>query len=141
MNTDRCVLLVTLMLTFFLGSVFPSFGQTNLATNTVKCTILQYSGMQNPHWSFTSTNDLKTLRSMLMKLPEAQTPQWPSLDYRGLMLTADEKKTGFPQMVVVFNGVIQLTEHGQKRFFQDTKGLENFLKDEARKRGLGDYLQ
>jgi len=91
--------------------------------------------MQNPGWIVSDPADLARLREFLKGLPTAQPVDEPQ--FGGFLLTGDEAKCRFPARVRVFDGIIKATTaDGTTRFFQDKKGLEAFLVQETKTRGL-----
>ena len=126
--------LITFILFFIVCE--PVFAQNSPRINV---RIVKFSGRPNPGWFFDNPSDLAKLRKFLKGLPKVSQVEESLAG--GFLLRADEAKCRFPAWVRVYKGIIQVrTADGKIQYFQDTKGLDQYLRDEATKRGLGKFL-
>jgi len=109
-------------------------------SSLARVSILNSSGLANPGWAIASEVDLAEIEARLVGLPSAPDPNWPStLGFNGFGVYR-ESDPDFPQAVRVWDGVIEVSEGTARSYFQDTSGLETYLRDAAIAMGLGDEL-
>jgi hypothetical protein len=88
------------------------------------------SGVPNPSLVVTNLNDIAQLQQFINGLPNAAPIEEPP--FGGFTLLSNEAISGFPQNVVVFNGVVKVNKaDGTIEFFQDRRGLKGFLVNKA----------
>jgi hypothetical protein len=110
---------------------------TNLV---ITASILVHSGEPDPSWVFTNTVEIAKLKEFITGLPTSAPPKWPILGYRGFMLTAKDKTSGFA-LVRVFRAVVEVRSEDGDAYYRDQKNLESFLVEQAKRRGFGKWLK
>jgi len=113
---------------------FSIFLMTNLASPQaqpkVDVSVQVRSGVPNPGWVINNPNDIAQLQALINGLPSAAPVQQPP--FGAFRLDSNESISGFPQTVLVFNGVMEISKaDGTTQFFQDAKGLSAFLVSKA----------
>jgi hypothetical protein len=106
----------------------------------VSVTLSIYSGRPDPVFELVMPEDLALVSKALTDLPEIPAPaakkEPPGLGYRGILLNP-RGIPSLPLWVSVFEGTIQQGEDPRRvAHKKDAKGLEPWLKDEAKKRGF-----
>ena len=105
----------------------------------VQVTVALYSGRPDPSYELVRPEDWEKLRGLLKDLEAANRPEdkdAPGLGYKGFLLTP-RGLDGVPGWISVFKGTVQLGDSPRERVYKkDQKGLEDWLKAEAKKRGL-----
>ena len=112
-------------------------------TPSVRLSISVFSGRPNPGWAFDKTADLEKLGSLLADLPPTPPVEEPPFGRTPVFyLEASRMKPSFPAYVAVFDGVVRTTSrNGDVRFFSDAKGLPKWLREEAVRRGLSEFVR
>ena len=125
-------------------SSFPESREAQTTMNvsnstTVTVSIQTFSGMPNPNWTFSSPEDIATLRRLISDLPKTEPVEEPS--FGGFWLRANEAKLDFPHHVLVFHGIVKVwSGYADPQYFKDTKGLKTFLIEAAKARGFGKFV-
>lgn len=104
----------------------------------VQVTIAMSANRPDPTFELVRPEDWEKLRGLLKELPPAERPsdKEAPTGYRGFLLTP-RGLDGVPRWISVFKGTIQLGDSPRDRTYKkDEKGLEDWLRAEAKKRGL-----
>jgi hypothetical protein len=104
----------------------------------VHVTILLYKGRPDPSFELVRPEDWEKLRSLLAGLAAAEKPEEkpPLSGFRGFGLLPRDVP-GLPRSLNVFRGSVKRNDDPTKPSYEkDEKGLEEWLKDEAKKRGI-----
>lgn len=107
----------------------------------VQVTISLYSGRPDPSFELVRQEDWERLRALTKDLDAAERPsikEAPGLGYRGFLLTPRNLDgLGLAKWTSVYQGTIQLGDSPRERVYKkDQKGLEDWLKAEAKRRGF-----
>jgi hypothetical protein len=98
----------------------------------ISVTVSMFSGRPDPYFELLDDVDVEALREKLRDLPAAdRAVQPPGLGYRGLHLRV-RGYDRLPREVVVFGGTVTV----DGRVVRDARGLEAWLKEQARARGI-----
>src|SRR5215469_16501101 len=93
------------------------------------------SGRPNPSWEISDPSQIAQLQSLISGLPSAGKVQPPQ--FGAFLVLTNGTTPGTPQGIIVYNGVIEVRGSGQPtQFFQDNKGLTNFLASQAAQHGI-----
>jgi hypothetical protein len=104
----------------------------------VHVTVLIYLGKPDPSFDLVRPEDWEKLRSFLPGLTKLEQPQEkrPKAGYRGIGLLPRDVP-GLPRALNVFKGTIRLDDNpAEPTLEKDEKGLEAWLMEEAKKRGI-----
>ncbi len=104
----------------------------------ITATISMFSGRPDPTFELTAPEDVEKVKALVLDLPGTVRPQEgaPALGYRGILLNPREIP-GLPAWISVHKGTIQMGDSPDTFVYKkDAKGLEAWLKAEARKRGI-----
>lgn len=144
MQGDRSVLKTLVFVGLLLALPISSLATEDASRNVkespvVKVTWNIRSGLPSPEWSVTDPKAIEALRQLLSDLPPA-SPSAGWHEFGGFTLWAymNPEPIDFPKYVAVKNGIVKIMSwrNGDAEFFQDVKGLEDFLLAEARSRGF-----
>jgi hypothetical protein len=103
----------------------------------VQVTVAMSANRPDPTFELVRQEDWEKLRGFLKDLPDAERVQDAAAPtgYRGFLLTP-RGLDGVPRWLSVFKGTIQLGDSPRDRVYKkDARGLEEWLKAEAKKRG------
>jgi hypothetical protein len=105
------------------------------SSTTVRVRLLIFSGRPDPEWDVDDAiaRDLAAHVSKALGGAEAQPPRAPGLGYRGFQFALPSDGI---EDVVVSQGVVTVRRTGKVDHKRDDGGLEQFLLDQARRRGL-----
>ncbi len=111
------------------------FSQTNSGP-AISVSIWIFSGRPNPVISITDNAKIEEIKNMLTGLPKTEKPPlWSKLGYNGFVLSNNDIPD-FADKVRVFQGVIKIRNDSNISYFKDIKGLESWLKIEAKEQGI-----
>ena len=123
-----------------MAPLFSALSQRVPVHETVEVRMIVYSGEPDPRWTFTAPQEMDFLRKAFAGLEGVETPEWPSLGWRGFRLVSD-RVLGVPGSARVFRGVICIEEDGESRCYRDRHGLERWLVEQAKQRGFGRTIE
>jgi len=100
-----------------------------------------YSGRPNPTWTL-SEEESAELAAWLKDLPETDRPAPEGgLGYRGFVISSPGRPGPLPPHIRVGGGIVAIQEDGQLRPYRDTRQIERWLLEHARRRGYGALLE
>jgi hypothetical protein len=107
----------------------------------VQVTVALYSGRPDPSFELVRQEDWEKLRALTKDLEGAERPSEkdaPGLGYHGFLLTPRNLDgLGLAKWTSVYKGTLQLGDSPRERVYKkDQRGLEDWLKAEAKKRGF-----
>src|SRR5665213_3410041 len=133
--TQRWTMVVLLSVLLPLVAFVPTSALSAQDRPKVTVSLQIRSGVPNPKWVITSAKEITKVRDLMDGLPNAAPVQAPP--FGAFHLVPNSAVAGFPQNVLVFNGVIQVTGADETtQTFEDTKGLGHFLVTQTRKHGI-----
>jgi hypothetical protein len=112
------------------------------AGGSVQVRLLIYSGRPDPEWRV-EADGLETLSDRVRAAvgKERAYPIEPGgLGYRGFLLRHEETELDLPRHLVVFHGVIIERPGPAAKYWRDVAGAEDWLLQEAWRRGHGEIL-
>jgi hypothetical protein len=111
-----------------------------MATQPITVRLLVYSGRPDPEW----TLDMQAADDLARRVRDAASgqsihaPAEGGLGYRGFRITGGEA-LGMPREFGVFRGVLSALAGPRSQHWLDA-GLEQFLLEDARRRGFAEVL-
>lgn len=119
--------------------VAPQTGTDKLDAITVTVSIA--SGVPNPSWRIVDQKVISEIQSLI----RAGTPTDPpndsgGLGFAGFLLQANPSDTEFPELVRVFEGVVELVDDQAIEYRIAPARLEQLLIDEAKARGVEAFI-
>lgn len=104
--------------------------------------LLIFSGRPDPEWALDgdAVGDLMGRLRETLAGEESNPPPPSVLGYRGFLVRARSADRSLPTEFRVFRGVITAEDGRRGRHMRDAAGLEEFLLEDARRRGYGDVL-
>jgi hypothetical protein len=107
--------------------------------DSIEVNLVLYSGRPDPGWTITQPEAIAHIQQSLQQLPEAAPPQWPVLGWRGFLLKAGSSSL-LPGIVRVFQGTVCVTDDNGRHCYVDRDHLEDWLRADANRNGLGRFL-
>jgi hypothetical protein len=118
----------------FLGCAEASL-RVDLSNTAVELDV--FSGRPNPRWQLTAA-EASELEGRLRGLPETSQAAIPdNLGYRGFHI---EDEIGNDRITITSNGYVVVRRDNRNAFYRDTKGVEEWLLQQARSRGYSELL-
>jgi hypothetical protein len=111
-------------------------------SRSVPVRLLIFSGRPDPEWSVDgdALDALAERARAAVGKERAYPPQPGGLGYRGFLVRNDEAVPELPSEFLVFHGAIIERPGAAARYWRDAAGLEEWLLDDARRRGHGEIL-
>lgn len=91
-----------------------------------------FSGRPNPQWILTE-EETAQVEKLLLNLPDGTEPLAQGLGFKGFILKDDKRR------ITVGGGSVRAD--GSNHIYRDTKGLEAYLRNLAKKQGYGELIQ
>ena len=144
MKDDRLVLETLVLVGLLLCPSINAFAAEDTSRNVKESPVIKVtwnirSGLPSPEWSVTDPKAIETLRQLLSDLPPGSPPAgWHEFGRFTLWAYMNPESIDFPKYVAVKAGIVKIVSWTGEdaEFFQDSKGLEDFLLTEARRRGF-----
>jgi hypothetical protein len=113
-----------------------------MPSRSVAVRLLIFSGRPDPEWSVEG-DALDALAERVRPAvgrERAYPPQPGGLGYRGFLVRNEDAIPELPSEFLVFHGAIIERPGAAARYWRDAAGLEEWLLDDARRRGHGEIL-
>lgn len=93
-----------------------------------------YSGRPNPSWLM-SVKQMEPILEKINNLPSAERVPRDKLGYRGFIISNVNRLDKIPERIVVFKGIVAITENGKTEYYRDINDLEKYLQKMAEEVG------
>jgi eight-cysteine-cluster-containing protein len=111
-------------------------------SDKITATLLVFSGRPDPTWEISDPKEIMIIKESLSNIPVAENPNWNSvLGYRGISLEpVFNESLGISGGIIVWNGIIEFSHDRKYVYYADVHGLEDWLKEKARKEGFENLM-
>ena len=99
-----------------------------------------FSGRPNPSWELSADEVAELTRRVATLSPCDEAPVEVGLGFRGFVISTASEDAESPAQMRVHRGVVIIQEKGATNLYRDVGKIEQWLHEQAEKRGYGALL-